>query len=497
MHDPAGAEATFQNIYGLPDKRSLEYIDFKQDDQISPKNLGELKQIMIRAQQNRRKIKAVGAGYTFSNILETDGLQISLRELKNIWNPDRRLVKSSVNTTHLCQFEAGATVEDLNQWLWPRGQTLLNQPGFEKLNYFGTATTGGHGSGINIGPIASSIKSLDLLNFEKDGSLRHLRIEPDDGITDPDIFANSFPNIQLIQNDDTFYACLVSAGTLGVVYSLIIETQKRFYLKETRRMVEWEDLKPKLWEKLDDETIHSIHIWFNPYSINGSIYCVLSEYHRTDGPPNGKRPWGTSWNGVDESSRVVHWAMELFPKAIPSFLHAALKQTVSDKPVILPNWEALNFGSPNYVKVHASNCGIPVEYTIDAAEALFKLFQSRFEDELFVTCPIGFRFTSPGRAYLSPQFQKATCMIELPLLVGTDGALDTIDAFHEILFNQFEGKPHWGQINRLMTKEYLKKMFPKWESFINVYREFNHGEFDSPFTDQIGLRDLVRELENR
>jgi hypothetical protein len=63
-----------------------------------------------------------------------------------------------------------------------------------------------------------------------------------------------------------------------------------------------------------------------------------------------------------------------------------------------------------------------------------------------------------------------------------------------MLFSDFEGKPHWGQTNRLMNKELLKEMFPEWQSFVKVYQMFNHGDFDGPFTQQVGFRDLISEL---
>ena len=464
------------------------------EEVLYPRSLGELIREMKNAQVQGKRIKAVGSGYTFSNILETDGVKISLKYLKNIWHPDKDLLKDPDGGATLCEFEGGATIDDLNNWLWPQGKTLLNQPGFEKLNFLGTATTGGHGSGIRIGPIAAAIKSLHLLTFDKDGNLVQKRIEPSDGITDPATFKDQFPGLELVQDDTVFNAAIVSAGTLGVIYSLIIETQERFFLSEKRTMKLWREVKPRLQSILDDEEIHSIHIWFNPYKIDGEIHCVLTEYRKVPGPRKGSRPWGTSWNGVDEVSRVVHWAMELFPKAIPSLLHASLQQVVSDEEIVLPNPEALNFGTPNYVNVHATNCGIPAKYTADAADRLFELFQQRFGDELYVTAPIGFRFTSPGEAFLSPQYRQTTCMIELPLLEGTDGALDTVDFFHDTLYQEFEGKPHWGQINRLMNKDLLKQLFPEWKSFIKVYKEYNHGDFDSPFTQQVGFRELIDEL---
>ena len=47
----------------------------------------------------------------------------------------------------------------------------------------------------------------------------------------------------------------------------------------------------------------------------------------------------------------------------------------------------------------------------------------------------------------------------------------------------------------MMNKDRLKTVFPHWKSFVKVYNEYNHGDFDSPFTQQIGFRELIAELE--
>jgi hypothetical protein len=56
------------------------------------------------------------------------------------------------------------------------------------------------------------------------------RVEPTNGITDPELFLADPEvqkhDIQLIQDDDTFNAVVVGVGSMGLVFSLIVEVQE-------------------------------------------------------------------------------------------------------------------------------------------------------------------------------------------------------------------------------------------------------------------------------
>jgi FAD/FMN-containing dehydrogenase len=462
----------------------------------APHNLTELKEVMKTSHDRGLKLKAVGAGYAFSNIVDTEGVQIFMgKYLRNVWTPQQDLFKSKLSAMNFIEFEAGATVEDLTSKLWAEGRVLLNQPGYEKLNYLGVATAGGHGSGLHLPPIADTIVSLDILTFDKNGTLVQRRIEQTEGITDPIKFKAAFPTIELIQDDAIFNACIVSVGCLGIIYSLIVKTEESYYLQEKRYFTDWKTLKPIIYQKLEDSAIHSMHIWFNPYETDGVNHCVVSEYRKAEGPKRGKRGWGTTFKGADEMSPVLEFLMDNFPKLAPAVLNMSLKATVNHEEVVLPTYEAINFGTPNEVKVYAADCSIPYEKTAECAESLFALMEARRNDGINVTSPIGFRFTHEGKGFLSPQYGRKSCMIELPSIYGTDAALDTIDAFHNLLYQKFEGRPHWGQVNRIMNKEIFKKQCPAWREFIKVYADYNDGTFDGPFTEQLGFRELVEEIK--
>jgi hypothetical protein len=56
-------------------------------------------------------------------------------------------LKPDADAAHLLRFEGGATIDVITKELWARGKAVLNQPGYERLTFVGTMSSGGHGSG--------------------------------------------------------------------------------------------------------------------------------------------------------------------------------------------------------------------------------------------------------------------------------------------------------------------------------------------------------------
>ncbi len=80
----------------------------------------------------------------------------------------------------------------------------------------GISCTGAHGSGLTIPPLADMIRGVTLVSarFGSDGLPTVYRIEPTNGITDPN---KHIPKVTLIQDYATLNAVIVGLGAFGVV----------------------------------------------------------------------------------------------------------------------------------------------------------------------------------------------------------------------------------------------------------------------------------------
>ncbi len=100
--------------------------------------------------------------------------------------------------------------------------------GIDHQTLAGAIATGTHGSGIELPPIHGMVKSMVLVA----GDGNTYRIEPTNGVSDPALFNEA--GITLVQNDDDFYSALVSLGSMGIIYSFILEVMESYWLEEKK-----------------------------------------------------------------------------------------------------------------------------------------------------------------------------------------------------------------------------------------------------------------------
>ena len=411
--------------------------------------------------------------------------------------------------------EAGALIESILEHLWPKDcrdktegyRTMMNQTGYSGLSIAGTTGTAAHGSGIDKPPLPDCIKSIHLITLDKDFKVKEFRIEPTDGITDTESFKAANKDITLIQDDDTFYSTTVHVGSMGVIYSYIIEVRPAFYLVEDRQMKTWDKLKneiPNLIKRnlkhpSDHEYLHSFEIWISPYlsPLDDKSYpAVISTYklvRAVDPKRDKKRPstFSTS-NQENEMIRLLTvWLSKNHQELMPLVMYIALFLTVETKPVTMPSTEALSFGSPNGVKVLVSENRVDAnnpKTPIAAVDAMIKEYNDALQEDsrFFTTAPFSMRFTASSKSYLAMQYDQTnhpSCMIETPILLETFGQHSTLRRARDVTQSGFNSRPHWGQIND-MTSEKLKELYPdSYQKFIVVYKRFNVSKlFSNYFT---------------
>lgn len=202
-----------------------------------PVSLEELVEIMGDAQKRGCKVKAIGSGHSFSDIVQTTDILIDCHGLnrpiplkEELLHDEETLTKMGYNLDHLVHVENGMRILDLNNYLDKKGLALENMGGYDGQTIAGVVSTSTHGTGITLGPIADSVASMIVVG-EKG---KVYRIEPSNGITDPAMYRRTFPDNELVQEDDFFNAVVVSMGCMGLIYSLIIKVRDSFHLEEIR-----------------------------------------------------------------------------------------------------------------------------------------------------------------------------------------------------------------------------------------------------------------------
>ncbi|HSC04981.1 MAG TPA: FAD-binding protein [Solirubrobacteraceae bacterium] len=458
----------------------------------APRSIEEVSQIVRQAEAQGVTVRAVGSGHSWSDValtrgylLKTDGLAKPVATEPEFLRPewaDRRVVRA----------EAGIRIKELNAHLDANGLALSNMGGYDHQTIAGVISTSTHGSGITFGPLNDFIRSLDIV--VAGGEV--LRIEPADGPTDPERFAAHFgEERRLVQDDHMFNAVAVSMGCMGVICTVMIEVEPKYYLREVREFHTWEKVRADL---LDGEALRKnrhYEVLFSPYERKHRYPCLVTTRNYTRDP--SRKP-------LDK--RMRNWAVEFasaFPLT-PSFLNLMVDLKPSLSPWMMENairalikkeydevsYKVLNIGAANLLPAYSGEVGVPMDGRhIEAADALIRVAaEYRRLGDVYQSSPISFRFVKASNAYMSMMQGRDTMMIELIELSRCDGGYELIAAYEKEL-SKLGGRPHWGQVNSLAAgMGLLETMYPRYPDWLEVVNHLNSsGVFDSPFTERVGI----------
>ncbi|MEX0967517.1 MAG: D-arabinono-1,4-lactone oxidase [Bacteroidia bacterium] len=458
-----------------------------------PESLEALIDIVEEADELGIKVKAVGSGHSASNIVTTSDFMVYTHGLDEPLELDRSILKEETNSLHLFEAEAGITVRELNGELEDAGLALPNAGGSDVQTLMGAISTATHGSGIKLGSYPDLVRSMVMVTTEG----KVYRIEPSDGITDP--LKYNDPDIPLVQNDEWFYAAVVSMGCLGIVYSLIIEVVPSYWLKETRELILWSQLKPLLAEGSILQKNEHFEVYLNPYKTDGDYTCLITTRKHIDvqqrpkGPPGRRNFFSSLLLSFSFTPKVMLQLFLLMPKKTPALIDRALKALV-DEAYINKSYLVLNQGL-RQVKTTgtAIEMGFPLSNYLPAVERIFEIAAERAGDGgQYVTSPFALRFVKSSKAYMSMMNGTDTCMIEITTLTQSLGRVDMLRHFQEELY-AFGARPHWGlELDHLTgSHDLIKKMYPEYDKFIKVFNELNYkGTFNNAFTDRVGFSEV-------
>ena len=468
-----------------------------------PTSLAELVQIIKIAEQDNCKVRAVASGHSFSEILQTTDYLIDCHGMNQLIDLDKSILKSDeeikkidYDPNLLVHAENGITIRDLNPLLDQKKLALYNMGGFDAQTIAGVISTATHGTGIGLGAISDQAVSLVLVG---EGGIIY-RIEPTNGITDPEKYKAKYPDNKLIQDDDWFNAASVSLGSMGVIYSVILKVLPAYYLKEERlgkiHETSWEDVKVMLRDRKAISENRHFEVWINPYKIDGVHRCLITRRNIFVGDIT-KLPIGT---------RTRHWLIELiipyieffirmafkyFYKLAPSFINTSMKQVIDYDAYIDKSFHVLNLGNANYVKGYSSEFAISLkdDLFIKAADKIIELAEkNRAEGQIYHSAPISLRFVKQSSSFIAMMEGEDKCMIEVPCLVGTHGSFQLLERIEAELLKLGAIRPHWGQYNQLNEK-IIKSLYPQFEKWKNIYKTINkNGTFDNYFTNKCSFR---------
>jgi hypothetical protein len=477
-----------------------------------PKNLAELLAAVQDAGRTRL-IKAIGSGHSSAEVARPRERLVQIDQL------DQNLVLSDLKdpgqmparVEALHAVEAGVTIRHLNERLagaksepFPNGLALRNMGSYDGQTIVGALCTGTHGTGVKLGPLSASVESVMLVTLVDDpasasGVRAHVvQVEPSDGVTDPGRFAANprKKGWELVQDDRTFDAVVVSMGCMGVVYALTLNVTGGYWLRETRVCRPWSAVKQTL--QADVQGPRHYDLVLSPFKTqqpgggldNTCLVTVRDKIAPKNGAPPVRKLPGEFLRCIEQvfGTVAITEFLNLFPGSIPGVIDKLLHKLET------PGFESINYnvlilGAGADVKATSNEIAVRLPDAVTAVDEILRLAEANKPEGLHHTAPIGVRFVAAARGHLSPQNWgdgQATCMIETPLLKGTH-RFETILQRIERGLRPLPGRPHWGQRNGASLPT-IKALYPRLDDWLAAYRRFNKfGTFDNDFTTRAGF----------
>jgi L-gulonolactone oxidase len=407
-----------------------------------PASEDEIAAIVRSAASAGRRVKAVGAGHSFTAVALTDGHLLNLARYGRVLSVDRE--------QHTATVQSGIALSDLNVALHAHGLAMPNLGDIAYQTIAGATSTATHGTGAKLGGLATQIAGMRIV--AGDGSVIECS-----ATVEPEIF----------------HAARVGIGALGIVSTVTLQSVPAFSL----RAVEMPERVDKLLANLDDHVANNDHFEF--FWVPHTGWALTKWNNRTDEPEAPRSRRQEFYNDI-LMQNIAFGALNRIGRLRPSLIPRLSRMIPSSGRVEYVDRSYRVYASPRMVRFYEMEYAIPAEA---CAEALNRV--RRFVDEsgLTISFPVEVRFTAPDDIPLSTAYGRPTCYIAVHVFQGMQYQ-QYFEAVEDIM-DDYGGRPHWGKLH-FQTAETLAPRYPQWDRFQAVRRRLDPaGTFANPYTDRV------------
>jgi L-gulono-1,4-lactone dehydrogenase len=408
-----------------------------------PRSEQELSEALVRAGARGSRVRAVGAGHSFSEIACSEDTLLSLEQMAGVLDGD--------SGSGLVRVQAGIMINALSRQLDAHGLAMENLGDIDVQSIAGAISTATHGTGARLRNISSQVAALKLVLA--DGSTLECDAE---------------------REPDVFRAARVGLGALGVVSEVTLRCVPAFTL---HGIDEPAPLAQTL-ERFEQLALGNDHFEFFvfPYA----DVALTRTNNRTTSPPRPRGRLSAYANDV----LLTNHAFGLFcriarrlPGAIPQINRLVTRLAGRSERV---ERSASIFASPRLVRFTEMEYALPRERTPEAVRRVMEMIESR---GLAVPFPIEVRTAAGDDAFLSTAAGRETGYVAVHMFEG----MQWRDYFErvEAIMAELDGRPHWGK-RHFQTAATLRGRYPDWDRFQAVRARLDpQGVFTNAWTDRV------------
>ena len=401
---------------------------------VAPRSIGELQELLTASDNRHRSVRPVGSGHSFSALVPTDGILVSLARLSGVLDHDDARCQARV--------AAGTLLGQLGQPLEAIDQALFNMPDIDQQSLAGLLATATHGTGSKLMCLSGYIAGLTLVTAN--GEM--IECSQD-------------------RHPDLFQAARVGLGCLGLVTDVTLQNTRPYRLRKTTEWLPIEDILATA------DTLADQHRNFEFYYIPFSGMGFTSTHDITDEPLSAT-PELDQNDGARDLQRArdyLAWSPRLRRLILGGYM-----RTLAREQKVAPSWQ--NYTSDRNVRFNEMEYHLPRENWQKAFREVMELVEKRFPEVFF---PFEVRYVQADDAWLSPFYRQDSVSIAVHRFFEED--YRPLFAAVEPIFQRYGGRPHWGKLNTLTAADF-PSLYPKWQAFCEIRESLDpEGRFLNPY----------------
>ncbi len=413
----------------------------------TPRSVAELSALVASATERGLRVKAVGAGHSFTGVAVTDGILVSLDNIAGI---------ESVRTTPdgpIATAWAGTRLRSLNEQLWNRGLAMINLGDIDVQSIAGALSTGTHGTGARFGGLATLIRGLQIVLA--DGSV----VDCSD-----------------TENPDLYQAAKISLGSIGIITKLDLAVQPRYAM----RAVEGPAALDETLEGLEHDLATVDHFEFYWFPHTNRVltkrntrlpgHTPLQPVGRVRGYIDDELLSNTLFEGINRLTTA-------FPATIPQ-INQVSARALSAREFTDRSYEV--FASPRRVRFKEMEYAVPQEAVKDTLREIAGWLD---RSDCRIAFPVEVRFAPADDVWLSTANGRDSAYIAVHQYHRRDHR-DYFDAV-EAIARSVDGRPHWGKMHGRTAAD-LRPTYARFDDFCTVRDKFDPARtFDNDYLRQV------------
>jgi len=414
------------------------YVECPQTPVRTPGDAAQLAQLLADAARDGQPVRVVGAGHSFSPLVASDGVIVSLDGMQGIVDVDA--------STNVARVQAGTRLYALGAALAQRGLAMENLGDINVQSIAGATSTGTHGTGLAFGNLATQIAALKFLTA--DG--REVSASPTEN---PGLFAGG----------------RIALGALGVLTEVSLRLVPAFRLRLERGKMDLEDCLAQA------SALVAANRSFEFYWLPHTEAVLTKKWNVTDAPVD-EMGFGR-WVSDVLLENTAFGALCKVGRAVPSWcppLSRFCASMISRSEQVDASWSMLS--TVRQVRFNEMEWSLPAERGADALREVKALIARR---EFPLMFPLEYRWVKGDDLWLSPDFGRESVHISVHQFVGMPFER-YFDAVQAICLSH-GGRPHWGKVHSLKAAQ-LARLYPRWDDFLALREKMDpQGRFLTPY----------------